>query len=182
MCFFFFNDTATTEIYTLSLHDALPICLDGDGEGGLERGLVLGRLELEAHLVAALGGQREADQPAPLLGHEVDGVGRDELRRDREVALVLAVLVVADHDHPPGADVLDGLLDRRERPHRWATSLSTYFARTSTSRLTVAPGAAAPSVVRSSVSGMSETSNASSSSALTVSEMPSTAIEPFSTT
>src|SRR3712207_7661090 len=29
--FFFFNDTATTEIYTLSLHDALPI--SGDGEG-----------------------------------------------------------------------------------------------------------------------------------------------------
>src|SRR3712207_7645165 len=26
---FFFNDTATTEIYTLSLHDALPICLVG---------------------------------------------------------------------------------------------------------------------------------------------------------
>src|SRR5260370_31509956 len=25
MLFFFFNDTATTEIYTLSLHDALPI-------------------------------------------------------------------------------------------------------------------------------------------------------------
>src|SRR3712207_7454767 len=43
---FFFNDTATTEIYTLSLHDALPICarhvalvdpdLDPDpAEGGL---------------------------------------------------------------------------------------------------------------------------------------------------
>src|SRR3712207_6890773 len=30
--FFFFNDTATTEIYTLSLHDALPI------SGGLYRG------------------------------------------------------------------------------------------------------------------------------------------------
>ena len=26
--FFFFNDTATTEIYTLSLHDALPISCD----------------------------------------------------------------------------------------------------------------------------------------------------------
>ncbi len=25
ICIFFFNDTATTEIYTLSLHDALPI-------------------------------------------------------------------------------------------------------------------------------------------------------------
>src|SRR2546430_10359482 len=30
--FFFFNDTATTEIYTLSLHDALPISRSGDDE------------------------------------------------------------------------------------------------------------------------------------------------------
>src|SRR2546430_8273265 len=29
--FFFFNDTATTEIYTLSLHDALPISCFGSG-------------------------------------------------------------------------------------------------------------------------------------------------------
>src|SRR5258708_21310070 len=29
--FFFFNDTATTEIYTLSLHDALPISFAGKG-------------------------------------------------------------------------------------------------------------------------------------------------------
>src|SRR5204863_7674086 len=34
--FFFFNDTATTEIYTLSLHDALPICLSP-----LRRGLAI---------------------------------------------------------------------------------------------------------------------------------------------
>src|SRR3712207_9239963 len=36
ICVFFFNDTATTEIYTLSLHDALPICRDerrGEDEG-----------------------------------------------------------------------------------------------------------------------------------------------------
>src|SRR3712207_6912439 len=35
---FFFNDTATTEIYTLSLHDALPISGTGRvgvGEGGI---------------------------------------------------------------------------------------------------------------------------------------------------
>src|SRR3712207_7697380 len=30
---FFFNDTATTEIYTLSLHDALPISGRGDAAG-----------------------------------------------------------------------------------------------------------------------------------------------------
>src|SRR2546425_9440433 len=32
--FFFFNDTATTEIYTLSLHDALPISVDLLLDGG----------------------------------------------------------------------------------------------------------------------------------------------------
>src|SRR2546422_29629 len=41
--FFFFNDTATTEIYTLSLHDALPISVDGavcaDGRGDADRGV-----------------------------------------------------------------------------------------------------------------------------------------------
>ena len=31
--FLFFNDTATTEIYTLSLHDALPISVGGDPAG-----------------------------------------------------------------------------------------------------------------------------------------------------
>src|SRR6201985_2994167 len=34
--FFFFNDTATTEIYTLSLHDALPICTETAAAGSKE--------------------------------------------------------------------------------------------------------------------------------------------------
>src|SRR5260370_28799185 len=34
--FFFFNDTATTEIYTLSLHDALPISSAGGRGAGYE--------------------------------------------------------------------------------------------------------------------------------------------------
>src|SRR2546428_13704961 len=33
LLFFFFNDTATTEIYTLSLHDALPILARPEGPG-----------------------------------------------------------------------------------------------------------------------------------------------------
>src|SRR3712207_7136273 len=37
-CFFFFNDTATTEIYTLSLHDALPICHHPDRRPGPDAG------------------------------------------------------------------------------------------------------------------------------------------------
>src|SRR3712207_8268745 len=51
--FFFFNDTATTEIYTLSLHDALPIFLvDVDAE---TRHLFLGDAlgaQLAQHLAA----------------------------------------------------------------------------------------------------------------------------------
>src|SRR5256884_7406150 len=38
--FFFFNDTATTEIYTLSLHDALPISYTVSGEPEPEYGHV----------------------------------------------------------------------------------------------------------------------------------------------
>src|SRR5436309_4941843 len=34
LVFFFFNDTATTEIYTLSLHDALPIYAGGEMKHG----------------------------------------------------------------------------------------------------------------------------------------------------
>src|SRR3989442_4371082 len=71
MCFFFFNDPATTEIYTLSLHDALPICgraprsgdrRDRPGDGG-ERGARLPRPDGEAparhHPARASGGERK---------------------------------------------------------------------------------------------------------------------------
>src|SRR3712207_8273959 len=66
--FFFFNDTATTEIYTLSLHDALPILLLlegieaavgialGDGRGGVTGAQVLQRLEQGVGGGEALGG------------------------------------------------------------------------------------------------------------------------------
>src|SRR5256886_12680877 len=50
--FFFFNDTATTEIYTLSLHDALPIL----GEDGVIPGgdrLSRAALRVEPHEVRA---------------------------------------------------------------------------------------------------------------------------------
>src|SRR2546422_6577575 len=48
--FFFFNDTATTEIYTLSLHDALPISAVHRGELH-EGGASLARRAV--HLVAS---------------------------------------------------------------------------------------------------------------------------------
>src|SRR2546425_8270210 len=44
--FFFFNDTATTEIYTLSLHDALPISFDK--QNGVVRSSDLNRISVTA--------------------------------------------------------------------------------------------------------------------------------------
>ncbi len=69
---------------------------------------------------------------------------------------------------------------RRRAPHR-VTSRSTYFASTSTSRFTSSPGASPERVVSASVCGISAMVNASPPSDATVSETPSTVIEPFST-
>src|SRR3712207_9591194 len=72
MCyFFFFNDTATTEIYTLSLHDALPICHRAAREPlVVARGFDL--LDVHAHL--ALGG--DGDQRDVVRVRQVEAQGR----------------------------------------------------------------------------------------------------------
>src|SRR5258707_3919160 len=62
--FFFFNDTATTEIYTLSLHDALPIyrhAVVGD-----RRGAEL----LVQHDVAALRAERSEEHTTELQSRQ----------------------------------------------------------------------------------------------------------------
>src|SRR5258707_7986571 len=45
--FFFFNDTATTEIYTLSLHDALPILYEVPSRKDVERVVITAEAVLE---------------------------------------------------------------------------------------------------------------------------------------
>src|SRR5260370_23695332 len=72
--FFFFNDTATTEIYTLSLHDALPIylqlSLDLREELGDERRIPSGQVALaQAHLSAGNHDQRSEEHTSELQSH-----------------------------------------------------------------------------------------------------------------
>ncbi len=92
--------------------------VDGDREGGAHRlGVVLDHLrQLEALQLVVLHGS--ADQAAALAHHEGDDLGGGLLGRDDEVALVLAVLVVDDHDGPAVRDVADRLLDGVERQVR----------------------------------------------------------------
>src|SRR5436309_15993615 len=77
-CVFFFNDTTTTEIYTLSLHDALPICFPGKvlfavPAGGVGRQLLLRETPhclpyfFVLHLVGTNVGQGVVGEQAPLL-------------------------------------------------------------------------------------------------------------------
>src|SRR5438093_13031693 len=76
MALFFSNDTATPVIYTLSLHDALPIC-------AIVRGEFRQAAARKLDGIAAIGSE---NQRAPRIGAEgrgllagcVGGVGRDQ--------------------------------------------------------------------------------------------------------
>src|SRR2546430_10759197 len=74
--FFFFNDTATTEIYTLSLHDALPIAAPDLGLALLapagRRGGVLRDREVDAEAGALPRRRVHFDAGAVLLHQSID--------------------------------------------------------------------------------------------------------------
>src|SRR6266516_7472849 len=70
--FFFFNDTATTEIYTLSLHDALPISRPGCR---LLRPRRADLVDRGAGLVAGLPGRGDDPGPPGPPGHRLSSTG-----------------------------------------------------------------------------------------------------------
>src|SRR2546422_10642977 len=78
LVFFFFNDTATTEIYTLSLHDALPISDPRAGDGA-QPGAEGDPRGLRGHR----RGDRRAVDPAGLRV-EARRVLRAPARKDRK--------------------------------------------------------------------------------------------------
>src|SRR2546429_5636757 len=97
--FFFFNDTATTEIYTLSLHDALPICLLdllGDGRPHLVEDVV-DLLAVDPHLVGewdGLGVDRKSTRLNSSHGYISYAVFC--LKKKRGRAMQWVVLVVCE--------------------------------------------------------------------------------------
>src|SRR5258708_15294686 len=73
--FFFFNDTATTEIYTLSLHDALPISLGPwprlrriqESQSGLTARLISGEIDMQhiTHQVTSRSEEHTSELQSP---------------------------------------------------------------------------------------------------------------------
>src|SRR2546426_8633545 len=87
--FFFFNDTATTEIYTLSLHDALPIyprCREGSRVLGRERRGRLARRPPAARLAAGPASAGPRRYRVPVQGSApAAALPRSVCRRDAGV-------------------------------------------------------------------------------------------------
>src|SRR6267378_2820502 len=133
--FFFFNDTATTEIYTLSLHDALPI--QGAGREPILAGhppspaAAIGPVsyhrvpdvgEMHPNLVGPAGGQADAQEVTPAVPR--DGLqvrhGRPPARHDAHALAILhippdgRVHVPRFVEVPPGERRV-GALDAAER-------------------------------------------------------------------
>src|SRR5574341_2233774 len=92
-CFFFFNDTATTEIYTLSLHDALPIWC---------RAAPLASISLMSGQESrGSGGEYQADEQAGVarLSWRVSGRGRKSTRLDSSHQLRSYAVVCLKEKH-----------------------------------------------------------------------------------
>src|SRR3712207_7968712 len=76
---FFFNDTATTEIYTLSLHDALPISFTPD-----DAAVFFGRSDLVNDLISRVEARRRQQGNPFLTIVGPSGSGKSSLIRDRK--------------------------------------------------------------------------------------------------
>src|SRR6266516_7667787 len=84
--FFFFNDTATTEIYTLSLHDALPIWRRCGPPSGRDR-RAAPRSRPASHVVVARGAALpDGDRPGASQDHRPPRRGRLVVERRRPAA------------------------------------------------------------------------------------------------
>src|SRR3712207_6856688 len=101
--FFFFNDTATTEIYTLSLHDALPICLGvADHLLDLVVGEARARLDLDLLLLACaqiLRGHVRSEEHTSELQSRQYLVCRLLLEKKNKYPLVIQVIITIRKSH-----------------------------------------------------------------------------------
>src|SRR2546430_8945463 len=103
--FFFFNDTATTEIYTLSLHDALPIFASRVGEVFIPRAVGQGELAVQLPLVPrveAVAPRPRSEEHTSELQSQSNLVCRLLLEKKKENASRGQRLLEGKHTASPG--------------------------------------------------------------------------------
>ena len=66
---------------------------------------------VQLQALAAFARERQADQAARMAGHEVDGLGRDVVGGEHEVAFVFTVFLVDQDHHAAGGELGDELGD-----------------------------------------------------------------------
>jgi len=86
-------------------------CFDRDGEGGAHAFAILARHHVEIKRPAAFARHRQTNQTAAKLGHEIDRFRGGKIRRDDEVAFILAILGVDQDIHLAVAGILDDLVN-----------------------------------------------------------------------
>ena len=119
-----------------------------DSQNGVPKAEVFfGDIIVKSQRVAALLGQRQTNQSAPKLRHEIDHFRRHFLRRHGQIAFILAILVIHQHNHPPLANFLHSLFHRR----KWSIVRSliiTAISHIGTNDRNIAPINPAPGIVR----------------------------------
>ena len=91
----------------------------GDALGGVHRHGEIGAVTfpvldhhaLQGQLFGAFLSDRGTDEAAPVHCHEINGCRGDFFRRHHQVALVLPVGIVGNHNHAAGADLLEDFFD-----------------------------------------------------------------------
>jgi len=86
------------------------------------------RHQRKVQLVAAILGERQANQSSRILGHEVDGFRRNLLRRHRQVAFVFAVLIIDQDNHVPLSNILHRLFHGRKVSSHLAHIIELYHS------------------------------------------------------
>src|SRR3712207_7439826 len=96
LIFFFFNDTATTEIYTLSLHDALPIYDHQVAVRGQPDGVRDGRAAAAARRPRPRPAQRSEEHTSELQSRQYL-VCRLLLEKKKKRTIYLTIVDIAFH-------------------------------------------------------------------------------------
>src|SRR2546427_2964345 len=104
MCIFFFNDTATTEIYTLSLHDALPISgrAERDALPPVREERARAGARARRHPRPALGLPHRSEEHTSELQSQSNLVCRLLLEKTKTTGPMCYVQVVRPRAHSPG--------------------------------------------------------------------------------